>query len=262
MADFEQLIQEARSHLIEGWDFAWLGDRVSTTPLPWSFEEIVTRHARESPDLLDLGTGGGEWLASLPYRPARTVATESWLPNVNVAGARLTPMGITVVRTDPAPDNVDQQPDEQQGSLPFPDASFSLISDRHESFLATEVARVLTPGGSFMTQQTGSDYGQFYDALGLARPDSGGREWNLALATAQLEVAGLDVIASAQGEQVTAFSDVGALAWYLRAVPWVVSGFSIEAHRPNLERLDERIKTDGPVVIRQPSFWLKAVKPV
>lgn len=171
-------------------------------------------------------------------------------------------MGITVVRTDAAPDNVDQRPGEQQGSLPFPDASFSLISARHESFLAPEVARVLAPSGSFMTQQTGGDYGQFYDALGLAQPGSRRREWNLALATAQLEVAGLDVIASAEGEEVTAFSDVGAFAWYLRAIPWVVAGFSIEAHRPNLERLDKRIKTDGPVVIRQPSFWLKAVKPV
>lgn len=261
MSEFERLLKEAGSHPIEGWDFAWLGERMSTAPLPWSFEEIVTRHAHESPDLLDMGTGGGEWLATLPYRPPRAVATESWPPNFNIAGTRLRPLGITVVRIEAAPDNVAQQPDEQRGSLPFPDASFALISNRHESFVAAEVARVLAPDGSFITQQTGGDYDQLYEALGLARPSDRGREWNLALATAQLQAAGLDVLESAESHEETAFSDIGAFAWYLRAIPWVVAGFSIQSHRPNLQRLHERIKSDEPIVIRQPSFWLTAVKP-
>jgi cyclopropane fatty-acyl-phospholipid synthase-like methyltransferase len=68
-------------------------------PLPWDYTATVLEHARRSPDLLDLGTGGGEWLAALPYRPARTVATEAWPPNVSVARGRLKPLGTEVVRT-------------------------------------------------------------------------------------------------------------------------------------------------------------------
>lgn len=261
MSEFERLLQEAGSHPIEGWDFAWLRGRMSTASPPWSIAEIVTRHARESPDLLDMGTGGGEWLAALAYRPPRTVATESWPPNVDVAGARLRPLGITVVRTDGARDNVAQQPDEQSGSLPFPGASFALISNRHESFVAAEVARVLTPGGSFITQQTGGNYDPFYDALGLPRPIRG-REWNLALATTEVQAAGIDVLDSAEGNEETSYSDIGAIAWYLCAVPWAVAGFSLRSLRPNLRRLHERIRVDGQIVIQQPSFWLKGVKPL
>jgi hypothetical protein len=84
-ASVDRLLDAANSQPVIGWDFNWLGERVSTTRLPWSFEEIVLGHARQSPDLLDMGTGGGEWLAGLPYRPPRTIATESWLPNLSVA---------------------------------------------------------------------------------------------------------------------------------------------------------------------------------
>jgi hypothetical protein len=90
---FEELISEAQDHPTEGWDLSWLAGRMETRSLPWDFGEIVSEYARQSPDMLDMGTGGGEWLSSLPYRPPRTVATESWPPNVSVAKNRLTPLG-------------------------------------------------------------------------------------------------------------------------------------------------------------------------
>ncbi len=258
MSDSQRLLDEASAHPVEGWDFGWLRERLSSTPLPWDFEEIVTEHARESPDLLDMGTGGGEWLASLTYRPPRTVATEGWAPNLDIAGARLRPLGVTVVSVEGAPDNAEQIPNEARGRLPFPDKSFALICSRHESFVAGEVARVLTQGGTFVTQQRGGNYDDFYDALGLTRPSGRSRAWNLALAIEQVGAADLHVIASAESEHEMTFSDVGAFAWYLRAVPWAVAGFSIESHRRNLEQMHDRIRSGGPVIIRQPSFWLKA----
>jgi hypothetical protein len=59
---------------------------------------------------------------------------------------------------------------------------------------------------------------------------------------------------------VTSFADIGALAWYLKLIPWTVEGFSIETHRLQLERLHERIAANGPLSMRLPAFWLKAVK--
>jgi hypothetical protein len=76
-AEFERLIAEAEAHPFSGWDFSWLGGRTITSSLPWNYDALVLSRARTSPDLLDLGTGGGEWLAGLPHRPDRTVATES-----------------------------------------------------------------------------------------------------------------------------------------------------------------------------------------
>jgi hypothetical protein len=46
----------------------------------------------------------------------------------------------------------------------------------------------------------------------------------------------------------------------LKLIPWTVEGFSIETHRLQLERLHERIAANGPLSMRLPAFWLKAVK--
>lgn len=260
-ASVDGLLDEAEIQPIRGWDISWLGGRVSTTPPPWSFEKIVSRRARRSPDLLDIGTGGGEWLAGLPHRPPRTVATESWLPNVGVAEARLRPLGVTVVQVEEAPDNVDQVSGEKRGRLPFPDESFALVTNRHESFVASEVARILKRDGIFDTQQVGGRHDDFYEALGLPAPPVPDQRWDLRLAVEQVEAAGLRVVECEEGVEVTTFADVGAFAWYLKAIPWTVAGFSIEAHRPHLEQLHERIRTTGPLTVRQPAFWLEAVKP-
>jgi SAM-dependent methyltransferase len=258
---FERLLREAAATPVAGWDFARLGDRISTKPRPWDFKRIVEEHARRAPDLLDMGTGGGEWLASLSYRPPRTVATEAWHPNLDLAGGRLRPLGVTVVWYESARDNAEQTPDDQPGRLPFPSASFDLVTNRHETFLAREVVRVLTPGGTFLTQQTGGNYDEFYDALALARPERSSKEWTLALASEQLRRAGLQIVDGAEDEEETTFTDIGALAWYLRAIPWLIAGFFIDCHRSRLRRLHERIEAEGPLTLRQPTFWLKAVKP-
>jgi SAM-dependent methyltransferase len=256
VTDVERLLDEAEARPIEGWNFGWLGTRMRIAPLPWSFDGIVTAHARTSPDLLDMDTGGGEWLARHAIRPPRTVATESWPPNVSVAAQRLRPLGVEVVQADAAPDNVEQSDDETRGQLPFPPESFALISNRHSSFVASEVARVLVPKGVFVTEQVGGDYDEFHRALSIPRPTDRAREWTLRLATAQLEHAGLRVVESGEALEETTFTDVGAFAWYLKAIPWVVDGFTIAGHRARLEQLHAEM----PLTVRQPAFWLRAVK--
>jgi SAM-dependent methyltransferase len=203
--------------------------------------------------MLDMGTGGGEWLASLAYRAPRTVATESWEPNVAVATSRLRPLGIDVVQVKSAPDNV--EPDEDGGDLPFPDGSFELVTNRHESFVAHEVARVLARDGRFLTQQLGDGvFAEFADALGVDRPAR--RRWTLELATQQVGAAGLEIVSSAVGHELVTFADVGALAWYLRMVPWTIAGFSIAAFRSRLHELQTRV----PLTLPLPAFYLEAVK--
>jgi hypothetical protein len=101
------------------------------------------------------------------------------------------------------------------------------------------------------------DHGGFYDALGLRRLPRG-RTWSLALAAEQLDAAGLGIVDGGEGAEETTFGDAGAFAWYLLAIPWVVEGFSIETHRPQLERLHRRIEREGPLVVSQPAFWLAA----
>lgn len=258
----DALVAEAEAYPRSGWDLTALGDRIKVAQPPWDFTQIVARHARSAEDLLDIGTGGGEWLASLARRPARTVATESWPPNVEIAGRRLRVLGVTVVASEPAPDNVDQSDDEPRGKLPFPTESFALVTSRHESFVPSEIARVLVDGGVFLTQQVGGDYGDFYDVLELPHPPAPARRWDLALASSQLAHAGLHVVDSGEGTEVTSFADVGAFVWYLKMIPWTVEGFSVDTHRRALERLHKRIAEDGPLRVTLPAFWLKATKTI
>jgi SAM-dependent methyltransferase len=256
-SQFERLMAQAEAHPVRGWDFSWLGSRMVTEPLPWDYDSMVLSFARTSPDMLDLGTGGGEWLAGLSYRPPRTVATESWGPNIDVAAARLRPLGVTLTRTECAPDNTDQRPDETRGSLPFPAESFQLVVARHESFVPREVSRILVPDGRFITQQVGGGRDDFARLLGF--PTSPGTLGGFSL-VAQVEAAGLRVESFAQCDLVTTFADVGAFAWYLRATPWTLPCFSLRGCRGRLFDVHSRISTDGPVSVRIPASCMEATK--
>ncbi|HET6874080.1 MAG TPA: class I SAM-dependent methyltransferase [Acidimicrobiales bacterium] len=255
MTSADELLDEAEAQGFEGWDFTRLGDRLTLTPPHWDLEGTVAARAAAARNMLDMGTGGGEWLASLAARAPATVATESWPPNVGVAAARLRPLEIGVVHSEGAVDNHLQAGPEVGGRLPFRSAAFDLVSNRHEAFNAAEVARVLRPGGWFVTQQAHSGTVEFHRVLGLAPPRA--LEFDLELAVEQVRLAGLEVAVAEKGTAVTTFADIGALAWYLKSVPWAVPGFTIDRHRGTLLSLHRQ----APIPISSTRFWLQASKP-
>lgn len=153
--DFDRLVAEAEAVTLEGWDFSFLEGRVEVAPEPWDYRTRVGELASTVGSLLDIGTGGGEFVASLDRRPQLTVATEAWMPNVPVAATRLEALGVHVVADEGAPDNVAQGHDTTRGRLAFRDESFDAVINRHTSFVAREVARVLANRGTFITQQVG-----------------------------------------------------------------------------------------------------------
>jgi SAM-dependent methyltransferase len=258
MATFEQLVAEAQAAPVSGWDFSWLTARSSTAdPLPWDYRAEVTRYAADAAALLDMGTGGGEWLVRLTPRPSRTVATEAWPPNVPVAARRLRQAGIRVVQDEGAADNAAEDPG--RGRLPFRDGAFPLVINKHEAFLAAEVSRVLAPGGTFVTQQVDTrTYDGLYQALGLPVPEQPA-SW-LPLAQRQLRGAGLTVRHAVAGEEQERFADVAAIIYYLRLVSWAVPEFTVERFADRLRELHD---TPGawPVTVSQRRFLVVAAKP-
>lgn len=167
MPSLADLLEEAKGRPLAGWDLSCDG-RIGYAA-PWDFEAIVDAWIGSSPDLLDMGTGGGEWLSRRPFPKDRTAATEAWPPNVPLAQAKLAPLGARVVAVADAPDNSDQAEALALPALPFADAAFHLIVNRHEAFVASEVARVLAPGGRFVTQQVGPELAAPFRALLGAR---------------------------------------------------------------------------------------------
>jgi SAM-dependent methyltransferase len=235
-----ELLDEAATTPVSGWDFEWAraSGRIATvSALPWDFRTLAASALRDATTALDMGTGGGEVLDGFAVLPARTVATESWPPNVPVAAERLARRGVFVVHSQGATDNVLQDHDETD-RLPFRDAAFDLVLNRHEAFDAGEVARVLAPGGRFLTQQAGSAPAQLHALLGLRRP--GRPAFDLDLAVSQVVRAGFSVEDAQVGREAIRFADVGALAWYLRMIPWAVPGFDITTHRSALESAADR----------------------
>jgi hypothetical protein len=69
-----------------------------------------------------------------------------------------------------------------------------------------------------------------------------------------------EVVGSGRGEEVYRFGDVGALVWYLKAIPWIFPGFSPRAHRLQLAALHDVIAARGPLAVRLQGFWLEAIK--
>jgi SAM-dependent methyltransferase len=228
---------------------------MSASGVPWDYRALVEAAVGRAARVLDMGTGGGEWLSAMRSLPRSTVATEGWAPNVAVAAARLAPLGVPVVHDEGALDNVDQVDGPPRGRLAFRDGAFDLVISRHEAFAAAEVGRVLSPGGTFLTQQAESGGADARALLGLPTPER--PLFDRGLATTQLVAAGLVVRDGADALERITFTDVGAFAWYLRMVPWTVPGFTIEAHRPALERIQA---LGTPLGVRGLRFWLSAVK--
>ena len=140
---FDEWVAEALEASFSGWDFSWLADRWITDPLPWNYGERVLAAFSGVDSLLDMGTGGGEFLASLAPLPPDAWATENYAPNMPIARGRLEPLGIHLVTGVP------------DDALPFPSERFDLVINRHELYDTAEVYRILKPGGRFMTQQVG-----------------------------------------------------------------------------------------------------------
>ena len=242
--EFERLVAEAARAPLEGWDFSYLNDRMTESALPWDYCARVRERMAGVTSTLDMGTGGGEILSSLVPLPPHTFATEAYAPNVIVARRRLAPLGVEVH---------DTTADLHGRHLPFPDAQFDLVINRHEEYIATEVWRILRPGGRFITQQCAEycvDLAEWF----LGKPFVDITDW-------LLEDVGFRVIDRQQAFLERAFFDVGAVVYYLRAVPWIVSDFTVERYKDRLFATHQHIQKHGRFITRDARSLLEAVKP-
>ncbi|WP_327092240.1 class I SAM-dependent methyltransferase [Nonomuraea sp. NBC_01738] len=242
---YDARVAEALAAPLEGWDFTALHGRVVEDPLPWDYRHLLLARLPQTASLLDLGTGGGEFLSALAPLPPRTAATEGYPPNLPVARQRLKPLGVEVSAVG------------EDDALPYPDGSFALVAGRHESYDPHEVRRVLTGDGLFVTQQVGGrDLEELNHALDA--PPLAHRHWDLSHATAALAEAGLTVTWSEEVRVRTTFHDIGALVLFLRLVPWQVPDFDVDHYAPRLRALHEKMARGRPLTAHAHRFILSA----
>ena len=136
----EWLAEEAAA--FRRWDFSRLDGRMTEESLPWDYRDVIGQYLHPGNKLLDMGTGGGEFLLSLNHPHQNTFVTEAYTPNVELCLERLSTLGITIKEI------------ADNDIIPYDDDVFDIVLNRHESFDAQEVFRVLKPDGIFITQET------------------------------------------------------------------------------------------------------------
>ena len=249
-ATFDELVAEGEAEPVAGWDFSWFAGRATEERPAWGYSGLLAEAIAGAQAVLDIQTGGGEVLAGAIRRPPpRLAATESWPPNVALARARLGPLGGTVAEAGDA------------DPLPFGDAAFDLVASRHPTVTGwPEIARVLRPGGRYLSQQIGAGSNrELYEYLMGPQPGSPAR--SAQRAAGQARAAGLRVDRLAEQSLRVEFRDIGAVVYFLRKVLWTVPDFSVERYRDKLAALHAEIEAAGQFTSHAQRFLIDARRP-
>jgi SAM-dependent methyltransferase len=246
---FEDLVAEAGSVSVDGWDFSWLEGRATEERPVWGYSEMMAAKMRQASAALDIQTGGGEVLAGIAKAPAMLAATDSWPPNIDIARRNLAALGATVVEVG------------DDDGLPFVDESFDLVVSRHPTLVQwDEIFRVLKPGGTYFSQQVGAGSNrELTDFVMGPQPVHQSRAAELGVTEA--EESGLVVTDLRQQALRVVFYDVGAVIYFLRKVIWTVPGFTVEGYRDRLVELHGHIERSGSFVSHAQRFLIEARRP-
>lgn len=257
-AFFDYLVHEYNQPF-NGWDFSYLQGRRTAvhTEKTWDYTDTVVTAMKQGYALLDMHTGGGEQLAQLlTLQPVSKVsATEGYAPNVLTARQHLEPLGVTVYEIH----------DE---SLPFESDSLDLIINRHGSYDPYEVQRVLKTDHLFITQQVGDQTNlRLHELLGSTKKQNyfypGAEQqhtWNMDTALRGLKEVGWQILEHKETFFPTRFHDVGAIVYYLKAIPWEIPDFSVETYFDKLVEIHRIIRQNGFVDVLFHTFFIVARK--
>ncbi|WP_414428609.1 methyltransferase domain-containing protein [Bacillus safensis] len=244
---FSSFIKQADEPFV-GWDFSFISEtgRMKSELLSWSYGSIAASLVQSARSMLDMGTGGGEFLSKLRPFPTSVYATEGYMPNVPIAKERLTPLGVKVVQIS------------NDGNLPFGTGKFDLIINQHESFSSKEVRRMISKEGIFLTQQVGGlDCIEINENLRVPINEEF-IDWNLKIALNEIQENHFEVLKSAEEFPILRFYDIGALVYYLKAIPWQVPGFEISNFKDELYTIHQTIEQKGYFDAKQHRFIILA----
>lgn len=242
---------EERIAHIHGWDFSHIDGRYAEQDdLPWDYREIVLRYLTPEKKLLDVDTGGGEFLRSLNHPYWNTAATENYPPNVTLCREVLLPLGI------------DFRPGDGKEALPFPDGSFDLVINRHGDYNPEDLWRILKPGGLFITQQVGAENDRELVELLCGKTPQPFPEQYLKIALRKFRDAGFEILQQEECFRPIRFFDVGALVWFARIIRWEFPDFAVDTHLSALLEAQRILEERGCIEGRIHRFLLVARKPI
>jgi len=239
--------KEEEKFPFEGWDFSYLKGRKIEEKPPWDYIRIARRLVRKSSSLLDMGTGGGEIFSRLSPFPKYTVATEGYKPNIAIARKRLKPLGVEVIGIS-----------KNLIKLPFENETFDMVLNRHEAFDAKEVYRMLKKNGIFLTQQVGR--GNLND---LAKTFGTNTEYSIGSlenSVRNIKSAGFKIKYAKKWKGKIEFKDVGAIVYFLKAIPWIIPKFNVNRNLRHLIKLQNKMNRNKILRFTQARYIILAQK--
>lgn len=242
------LSEEKKS--FQGWDFSYIDKRTSDEPLPWNYDKLVRQYLNTHSILLDMGTGGGEYLLTLNHPYCNTFATEAYLPNFELCKRTLTPLGIDVRQVF------------NDNSLPFENEMFDIIINRHEAFDINEVYRLLKPNGLFITQQVGELNNKELSKFLISDfKEITTSEHTLKNNLMLIQNEGLIILKSDECFPKLNFFDVGALVYFAKIIEWEFPNFSVDSCFKQLCQLQSIVEQQGFIESKEHRFVIVAQKP-
>lgn len=227
--------EEDAAH-IKGWDFSHIRGRYEEEhDLPWNYEEIVRQYLSRDLNMLDYDTGGGEFLLSLNHPFDKTWATEGFKPNVQLCKETLLPLGINFKECS--------TPSE----IPYDNETFDIILNRHGSFDAGELHRLLKKDGIFITEQVGGDNERDLVEMVLPGTPKPFPHLNLKEQRKAFEDAGFHIIRAEEAYRPIKFYDVAAFVWFAHIIEWEFPGFSVDKCFERLWKMQKIVEDKGEI---------------
>lgn len=240
-----------------GWDFSAM--REARDPVPWDYVDIVRAYLWPEAAVLDVGTGGGERFLSLADAFGRGLGTDA--SAAMIADAREN-LGRLAEAGDDRAGRVSFEVMPAQ-ALALPAAGFDVVLNRHAPLSVGEIARVLRPGGLFITQQVGARnshnicavFGCTVGGPYLAAPGLD----HVALASA-FRAHGFQVVCAAEYDVRWWIRDAASLLFWMQALP-LPENFDIERHWRQVQYILARYTTDQGILTNEHRELLIVRKP-
>ena len=245
----ENWLEEEKSAHIQGWDFSHIHGRYEEeNDLPWDYKNIIKQYLKTEYKLLDIDTGGGEFLLTLKHPFKNTSVTENYLPNVEFCKKNLVPLGINLYEID------------GDSLLPFKDNEFDIVINKHGSFNVSELFRILKTGGIFITQQVGAENDKELIELLLPQTELSFPDSYLKNISKKFKETGFKILQEQEVFRPIKFYDIGALVWYAHIIEWEFPNFSVNNCLENLFKAQKILEKQGVVEGSIHRFLLVAQK--
>lgn len=228
---------------MKGWDFSHIKGRWEEEKLPFDYKETILNNLRDEHILLDMGTGGGEFLLELNHPYDKTYATEGYKPNIDYCIENLVPLGITVKGI------------YNGGDLPFEDDMFDIIINKHSSYDIKEIKRILKKDGILITQQVGCLNNRELSRVfieGFELPQKN----NMEVQRNQFLKQGFEILESKEYFPEIRFFDIGALVFFCKIIVWEFPEFSVEKYYDKLLMLHEKCEKNGFIESKEHRYLL------